>query len=369
MLVICEDCAKKYSVDEKRLKVPKVKFTCRACGHIIIIEKPKSGSKKHTEEIDASGLFAEQGAAVHDTEDKQNKQNKQKRRQQQGSEKEAPLKTVSEPSSFVRAALIHSVAATGKGYPFFVYLSAVMLFGLLLISTFFIHFYLNTIPDIFRHQLELRSRALTESLQGTIIGPLSRKDYLAVNREVKRTSKLPGVAYAAVRNTKGIIVAGFFNNLNTFDNNFAQKIKEQGFPTDILVKNTVSPGEEGAGAEIRAGGVSVYDQVTVLPEVGGELHVGLYLDELDKHFFQALFSPLTLILLFLFFLSGYILFVLLDKLIADPMRGLTNVANRISLGELDLAIMAAGPREIRELGAALERMRHSIKVAMERLSR
>ena len=45
MLVICEDCAKKYSVDEKRLKAPKVKFNCRACGHLIIIEKPKIGKK------------------------------------------------------------------------------------------------------------------------------------------------------------------------------------------------------------------------------------------------------------------------------------------------------------------------------------
>ncbi|MCW5213261.1 HAMP domain-containing protein [Desulfobulbus sp. TB] len=75
-----------------------------------------------------------------------------------------------------------------------------------------------------------------------------------------------------------------------------------------------------------------------------------------------------MILLLLFFLATCILLVFLNKLITQPMRNLTNVANRISLGELDLAIIATGPREIRELGAALERMRHSIKVAMERLS-
>ncbi|RWX44290.1 HAMP domain-containing protein [Candidatus Electrothrix aarhusensis] len=244
-----------------------------------------------------------------------------------------------------------------------------MLVGLLIISTIFVHFYLNTVPDVLQHQLELRSRALTESLKGTITAPLAKKDYLTVNQEVKRASKLSGVAYAVVRNKRGIIVAGFFNNLNKFENDFVQKIKEKGFQSDILIKNTIIPGEQGAGAQLKIGGVPVYDQVTTLPESGGELHVGLYTDNIDKHFFQILLSPLTLVLLLLFFLAAYLLFVLLDKLITEPMRSLTNVANRISLGELDLAIMAAGPREIRELGAALERMRHSIKVAMERLSR
>ncbi|CAK8722734.1 hypothetical protein GMJAKD_11955 [Candidatus Electrothrix aarhusensis] len=359
MLVICEDCAKKYSIDEKRINVPKVKFNCRACGHIIIVEKPKSIENMSPENLSSSALAVEKGSAGQDK--------KETKKQEQ--EKTETSASVAEPSPAVRAALRHSAAATGKGIPFFLYLLAIMLVGLLIISTIFVHFYLNTVPDVLQHQLELRSRALTESLKGTITAPLAKKDYLTVNQEVKRASKLSGVAYAVVRNKRGIIVAGFFNNLNKFENDFVQKIKEKGFQSDILIKNTIIPGEQGAGAQLKIGGVPVYDQVTTLPESGGELHVGLYTDNIDKHFFQILLSPLTLVLLLLFFLAAYLLFVLLDKLITEPMRSLTNVANRISLGELDLAIMAAGPREIRELGAALERMRHSIKVAMERLSR
>ncbi|MCI5122096.1 MAG: hypothetical protein D3908_13075, partial [Candidatus Electrothrix sp. AUS4] len=64
MLVICEDCAKKYSIDEKRIKAPKVKFNCRACGHIIIVEKPKPRHKKSTppptEKLSSTALFAEE---------------------------------------------------------------------------------------------------------------------------------------------------------------------------------------------------------------------------------------------------------------------------------------------------------------------
>lgn len=39
MLVICEDCAKKYNIDESRIKGKRARFTCNECGHIIIVDK------------------------------------------------------------------------------------------------------------------------------------------------------------------------------------------------------------------------------------------------------------------------------------------------------------------------------------------
>ena len=39
MLVICEDCAKKYNIDESRIKGNRARFTCNECGHIIIVNK------------------------------------------------------------------------------------------------------------------------------------------------------------------------------------------------------------------------------------------------------------------------------------------------------------------------------------------
>lgn len=354
MLVICEDCAKKYSIDEHRIKTAKVKFRCRACGHIIIVEKPQSKAGNPSEEASGkSSQSTEQEAST----------SKEKGRKKESDDKTAAKKN----SPAVRDVLRRSLAVR-KGPRFFLYLLAAMLFGLLIISTVFIHFYLNTIPALLRHELELRSQAFTESLKETITLPLSRGDYLTVNREVQRVSQLPGVAYAAVRNKKGVIVAGFFNNLNTSDKNFARKVKKREFQAEILAKNTISSGGEETGAVINIGTVSVYDRATALPDVGRDLHVGLRFESFDTYFFKALLSPFTLILLFLLLLSGYLFFLLFDKLITRPMQALTDTANRISLGELDIIVTATGPREIRELGAALERMRHSIKVATERLS-
>jgi methyl-accepting chemotaxis protein len=57
----------------------------------------------------------------------------------------------------------------------------------------------------------------------------------------------------------------------------------------------------------------------------------------------------------------------LSQLLTKPILQLTEAANRISLGELDEPIVVATGDEIGELGESLERMRISLKQAIERL--
>ena len=51
MLVICEDCSKKYAVDESKIKGSKARFFCQKCGHNIIAVKPtaQAGNVQHDE--------------------------------------------------------------------------------------------------------------------------------------------------------------------------------------------------------------------------------------------------------------------------------------------------------------------------------
>lgn len=37
MLVICEDCSKKYNIDESKMKGARAQFSCQQCGHIIVV--------------------------------------------------------------------------------------------------------------------------------------------------------------------------------------------------------------------------------------------------------------------------------------------------------------------------------------------
>ena len=59
MIVICEDCGKKYRVDPLKITGTKAKFKCKSCGHIITITKPdetfeKQEPKSVHEQIDKS---------------------------------------------------------------------------------------------------------------------------------------------------------------------------------------------------------------------------------------------------------------------------------------------------------------------------
>jgi predicted Zn finger-like uncharacterized protein len=42
MIAICEECAKKYNIDESKIKSDRARFSCVECGHIIVVEKKKA---------------------------------------------------------------------------------------------------------------------------------------------------------------------------------------------------------------------------------------------------------------------------------------------------------------------------------------
>ena len=56
MLAICEECSKKYNVDESKMKSDRARFSCQECGHIIVVVKKTGTPVKF--ESDASGKNA-----------------------------------------------------------------------------------------------------------------------------------------------------------------------------------------------------------------------------------------------------------------------------------------------------------------------
>ncbi len=53
MLVICEECAKKYNVDEKQIKGDRARFTCQKCGNTIIVHKKDASASAQPETFTA----------------------------------------------------------------------------------------------------------------------------------------------------------------------------------------------------------------------------------------------------------------------------------------------------------------------------
>ena len=67
-------------------------------------------------------------------------------------------------------------------------------------------------------------------------------------------------------------------------------------------------------------------------------------------------------------LIGFIVYFLGHRL-AGRIKSLTEITNRISVGELDAEIETAGKDEISDLGEAISRMQESIRLSIERLRR
>jgi HAMP domain-containing protein len=262
-----------------------------------------------------------------------------------------------------------SSSPTRKGVPVGGYLLLTMTLGFFVVCGTFAFLALRYIPDIINNQIELRNQAITASFSGIIKKPLLLRDYLQVNQEARATSRLPGVAYAAVINSKGVVVGGFFSDLDRFESQFGKKVKETGFPLDIFAKNRLAAGKGDASATLAIGGQSIYDKVQAISETGGEVHVGIYVSEVEEAIRHALISPLTISMICLVLLLGAVLFVLLNRSITKPLEEVTDVVNRISLGEMNLDIVPSGPREIRELADAFKRMQQSIRYIIGRLEK
>ncbi|MBT8350812.1 MAG: zinc-ribbon domain-containing protein [Deltaproteobacteria bacterium] len=68
------------------------------------------------------------------------------------------------------------------------------------------------------------------------------------------------------------------------------------------------------------------------------------------------------------FLIGFIVYFFGNRL-AGRVKSLTEITNRISVGELDAEIKTTGNDEISDLGVAISRMQESIRLSIERLRR
>jgi HAMP domain-containing protein len=351
MLVICEDCAKKYNIDETKIKGDKAKFNCNECGHIIVVQKPVADPAQQTES--KPELQSESTAAGNQISDEE--------AMQQLADMDSPTSSSAPVASSSRSA--------GKGMPVSFYFSLTMLTGFLMICGAFAYLYLTFIPGIINNQIELRTVAIAKTFSGIVENPLVLRHYLEVNKEAQRISKIPGVAYASVVNSKGIVIAGFFGDITKFDGQFVQRVKKKGFPKDVLDQNVLASGMDQQSSRIMVGGQKIVDQVIAISDTGAQAHVGVFVSEVDNAIRQALLSPLTLSIFGGLVVVGIIMLLLLTKLIAKPLQDLTNVAHRISLGQLDLTVEHRGPREMRELATAFERMQHSIKTALDRLKK
>lgn len=200
MLVICEDCAKKYNIDESRIKGRRARFTCNACGHIIIVDK-----------VDLTRSLLTGRAATSTPEPTLDLLR----------EMEVPLSSTGTGEAVTQEQAVSPeeqlIKRKNRGIPVFVYFIVIMLSFLAVVSLVFgylysAHLQADHLAEAISRQPELRIQLLLESalifgIAGSIIlivfCILARSLHTKLKRLITSANQLSIGEYDAAIDTRG----------------------------------------------------------------------------------------------------------------------------------------------------------------------
>jgi HAMP domain-containing protein len=225
----------------------------------------------------------------------------------------------------------------------------------LILSVFVIAAMYQLTNKMLRDQLDKRAVAVATNLSDASAGHLVGRNLLALHALLRKYSLLDGVAYAFVEDNKGEIIA---HTLETF-------------PPELRQGLPISGQREGRRRELSLRDKTIYEtSMPVLEGQVGTVHVGFWADAVEKEIQNALFRFIGIIAIVPF--VGALLSFILAHWIVRPIVGLTEVADKVTKGDLETSVSGKcveSRDEIGDLARSLERMRSSLKAAMMRLER
>ena len=205
-----------------------------------------------------------------------------------------------------------------------------------------------------RDQLDKRAVAIATNFSDAVAGHVAARDSLALHTLARKYTLLDGVAYAYVEDGNGEIVA---HTLGAFPPELRQDVA--GARRQIVHR------------EVSLGGRGVYETaVPVLEGQMGSVHVGFWTDAVQDEITRALIPIVGVIAIVP--IVGMLLSFLLAHWIVRPIVGLREIADKVTMGDLDTSVgddCVSSRDEIGDLARSLERMRSSLRAAMLRLGR
>ena len=199
---------------------------------------------------------------------------------------------------------------------------------------------------------EQQATAIALTLSDAAAGHVIGRNILELHTLVIKYARLDGSAYAFIQGGKGEILAHSFWT----------------FPPELLKPLTIDERRQVERRVVRLQGKTVYETRTpILEGQVGAAHVGIWGEGVESEIYTALRPIVGLIFTVLF--ASVIFALLLAQGIIRPIRQLTDIAGKMSTGDLETPIQIESRDEIGELAQSLERMRASLKAAMLRLRR
>jgi HAMP domain-containing protein len=209
--------------------------------------------------------------------------------------------------------------------------------------------------DTLREQLDKRARAIGTSFSDAAAAHVAANNVLALQALARKYTLLEGVAYAYVADRRGEVIAHTF----------------RAFPEELRQELSTGGKHGPQRRELSLGERTVYE--TALPILEGQMgsvHVGFWADTIQAEIQRALVPIVGIIALVPF--VGALLSFVLAHWILRPLVGLREVADRVTMGDLETCIggkCITSSDEVGDLARSLERMRSSLRAAMSRLGR
>jgi HAMP domain-containing protein/DNA-directed RNA polymerase subunit RPC12/RpoP len=383
MIVICEECGKKYKIEPSKIKGTAARFKCRVCAHMIMVKKPQP------EKTAAAGDHLSPPEARIESDEKR-------------APAEEPEMKIEKPAAErVRAKLERKVGFFNlrtKMTLLFLFVPLILIFGASL---------------LYLWQLEKMSVLLTQESTKIVnqmaedkIADLSTavaiqcRLYLLAHPELKKedymndmgfktlaVQKVGLTGYTALYEMPGVdgvwrTWAHVNSKIINIDMSTLKKPLGQNFPGFWKIYTGVKGGKRSQGYYTWQDKDGKFrEKFMVCTPVAGTPYViaaTTYLDEFTGpiKLMETRANILTkrtrwitwAILGGTLLLIGIIVSVYGHRL-TGKIKNLTDIAERISVGDLDIDVESKSRDEIGELAEAISRMQDSIRLSIERLRR
>ena len=230
-----------------------------------------------------------------------------------------------------------------------VYTVVMFILGLLLIAALY-----QLARTAMREQLDKRALAIATNFSDAAASHIVSKNQLGLHALAAKYTLFEGVAYVYINDARGDVIA---QTLGTFPQQLRQgaRVGAQREPQ----RRTLSLEEK-----------TVYEtSVPVLEGQAGTAHVGFWSDAVDNEV-QGFIWPMIGVIALVPIVGAALSFVIANWIVR-PIIGLTEVADKVTKGDLEMSIgdCVVSRDEIGELARSLERMRSSLRAAMLRLNR
>ena len=226
---------------------------------------------------------------------------------------------------------------------------------MLLLGVFVLVTVYQITKNALRDQLDQRILLIANTFSDAAAGYLVGGNLLALHALARKYTLLDGVAFAFIENSKGEVVVHTLGD----------------FPPELQQRLPITEQRQIFRRELSLAGRAVYATgVPILEGQLGTVHVGFWRDTVEKEI-QRTLRPLVGIMALVPLIGALIAF-LLAHWIVRPIAGLTEIADKVTMGDLETSVSGKCVRsrdEIGDLARSLERMRSSLKAAMMRLGR